>query len=296
MTTKVRKKRPAKVERDEADRLFTMLLLLEASDYRPGAPTYYLSDNVFAGGKPADVDYAKRPNAAGGMILKAAETYPAQAVEVIECLPVGAEARRKLATLWGTVSGPVPAELCRTSTAVVHGDTGRVMARRSDYRFNPMAGRGGGGTAWFPFPLPAGIGSEERTRTTAGGNTGTVKTYYDQKSGGEGGPDYSCSLAVNFLTACDRLSSLLWSVSFTCIRSGVAVRLFTSVEGVAGFYSLRDASESGRRAALLHWVRSHTRKIAPAVEADVRGHYRGKDSFRWFGFEAAVHSPAKEDK
>jgi hypothetical protein len=289
MATKVKRpRRTVKAERDEADRVYSLLLLLEASDYRPGVESYFLADNVAATGVRAVGD--SPPARSGGLILRAAAPFGRAALELVECEPVSSTKLDALRLWWHPLVGGVPDELCRVSSSVVDQDNGRVLAARRDYRHRQPDGKTSSGTAWFHFPTRGDYGAEVRRRQTSSGLGSRWETYTETTTERDG-LSHSCSLAVNFIAWTEAVARAFWQVSLTCRKSGTAVRLFTDRAGVTGLYNLRDVGADGRRAALLHWVRAHTRRIAADAAAEIPGHLRGKESFRWFGFDAAIQLP-----
>jgi hypothetical protein len=76
------------------------------------------------------------------------------------------------------------------------------------------------------------------------------------------------------------------------------ITLMTDAVGVKSLFRLRDVPDGmTRRAALLHWVTEHLRRIRrdPDVEIEVRGHLRGRETFDWFGMRGEVRVPELDE-
>lgn len=72
----------------------------------------------------------------------------------------------------------------------------------------------------------------------------------------------------------------------------------TSATNARDLFATRDRAPGvSRRAALLHWVKSHTRRSRanPNEEREVRAHLRGIRKFSWNGFGVEL-SPPKDDQ
>lgn len=84
-----------------------------------------------------------------------------------------------------------------------------------------------------------------------------------------------------------------WKVSFSAER---AMSFSTTAEGAREAFAFRDAplSPSGRRKAILHWVRAHGRKKQDGGVADVPKHLRGITEFTSGGVGIRIESPTKE--
>jgi hypothetical protein len=81
-----------------------------------------------------------------------------------------------------------------------------------------------------------------------------------------------------------------WSVT---IRESSAFTLYSTEEKIKELCALRDApmTESGRRAAICHWVRGHRRKTQ-AEPVDVRKHLRGVTQFPMGSMQITVTPPS----
>jgi hypothetical protein len=81
-----------------------------------------------------------------------------------------------------------------------------------------------------------------------------------------------------------------WSVT---IRESSAFTLYSTEEKIKELCALRDApmTESGRRAAICHWVRAHRRKTQ-ADPVDVRKHLRGVTQFPLGDMQITVTPPS----
>jgi hypothetical protein len=64
--------------------------------------------------------------------------------------------------------------------------------------------------------------------------------------------------------------------------------IHTDQKGAGRFFAARDAYPGERRAALLHYVRSHKRRVSDDLTVDVRQHLRGSRSFTWNGWQARI--------
>jgi len=85
---------------------------------------------------------------------------------------------------------------------------------------------------------------------------------------------------------------LSWTVTIgTCGKLGL--RFFTDPTGARESFRLRDIPNGkSRRAAILHWVRAHSRRIHrddPSAMADVMKHLRGQREFVWNDLRVAIH-------
>lgn len=80
-----------------------------------------------------------------------------------------------------------------------------------------------------------------------------------------------------------------WSVT---IRESSAFTVYSNEEKIKELCALRDApmTESGRRAAICHWVRAHRRKTQ-ADPVDVRKHLRGVTQFPLGDMQITVTPP-----
>lgn len=81
----------------------------------------------------------------------------------------------------------------------------------------------------------------------------------------------------------------LWSVKMGAENGRSRLVFLTSEAGVKGFFDLRSAPYTGsgaRRAALMHFVRTHLRS-----GGQVREHFRGAEEFQWFGLSCQVVPP-----
>lgn len=74
------------------------------------------------------------------------------------------------------------------------------------------------------------------------------------------------------------------------------LRLGVDSEIVKSLFYARSApiSESGRRRPILHWVRSHQRRLKEGIDIDVLKHLRGITDFEMDGFPFRIMNPLKE--
>jgi hypothetical protein len=79
-------------------------------------------------------------------------------------------------------------------------------------------------------------------------------------------------------------------VILTPIRLGVDSEIVKSL-----FYSRQaPTTESGRRRPILHWVRSHQRRLADGIDVDIEKHLRGITEFEMDGFPFRITQPTKK--
>lgn len=73
------------------------------------------------------------------------------------------------------------------------------------------------------------------------------------------------------------------------------LRLGVDSEIIKSLFYARQAplSESGRRKPILHWVRSHLRRLQSGVDIDVQKHLRGITSFEMDGFAFKISQPTR---
>lgn len=96
-----------------------------------------------------------------------------------------------------------------------------------------------------------------------------------------------------FANSFESLSATMWSVKLSAFGGTCKLRYFTDDAGVSHFFRLRDLPEDQqRRAALMHWVREHGRRIKTGSIKQIAGHLRGREEFRWGGFFCEVIPPA----
>lgn len=86
---------------------------------------------------------------------------------------------------------------------------------------------------------------------------------------------------------------LHWYVLIKGVGGSFSVRIPTDPQGAAAAFKDRDASNSGRRSALKHWVQEHYRQ--KRVDGEVSGelievcrHMRGRIPFVWRGLECEL--------
>lgn len=73
------------------------------------------------------------------------------------------------------------------------------------------------------------------------------------------------------------------------------IKLGVDAEIVKSLFYARQAplSESGRRRPILHWVRSHQRRLATGIDIDIEKHLRGVTEFEMDGFPFRIVQPLK---
>ena len=86
-----------------------------------------------------------------------------------------------------------------------------------------------------------------------------------------------------------------WRVSMA-IDGLPSISFMTDQTGIRAAFGLRDVGATGRRNALIHWVKGHhrTRRGSDADATWVRRHLRGGHSFSWHGVECTVRPAAAE--
>lgn len=95
---------------------------------------------------------------------------------------------------------------------------------------------------------------------------------------------------VDICLATEDLRKNCWTVQFAPAGCPVSMTIPTDPAGVLDMLRFRE-KKGPRREALLHWVRSHNRKICddPETIVKVREHLRGsRGEFEWYGLIARV--------
>lgn len=88
-----------------------------------------------------------------------------------------------------------------------------------------------------------------------------------------------------------------WSVRFSVPGSQRGIVRLCEAGSVKELFRLRDRDPgASRRAALLHWVTAHTRRLRRNhdEETEVRRHLRGRAAFDWLGLKATIR-PSPQD-
>ena len=91
----------------------------------------------------------------------------------------------------------------------------------------------------------------------------------------------------------------MWIVSTeetTLSRTTTPLRLGVDSEIIKSLFYARQApvSESGRKRPILHWVRSHIRRLKEGIDIDVNRHMRGITEFDMGGFSFRITQPIKQ--
>lgn len=86
-----------------------------------------------------------------------------------------------------------------------------------------------------------------------------------------------------------------WTVSLGP-ADGVKLAFITDPVGVAEAFALRDVPEGkSRRAAIMHWVRQHSRQKRDGSVTEVIRHLRGQTNFVWNGLAVGI-TPSVSDR
>lgn len=91
---------------------------------------------------------------------------------------------------------------------------------------------------------------------------------------------------VRFLLAMAFAERYAWKARLLSGKGHLVIH--TDQKGAGRFFAARDAYPGERRAALLHYVRSHKRRMSDDLTVDVRQHLRGSRSFTWNGWQARL--------
>lgn len=306
MTKAKRKRGSAKPKSDEvedADMAFDTLCAIEAGDITPRVSQYFMSGQVApmgagVGMKSDEVFRLERPTVPSGVLYASAtpgcfdvgEVVPIDTTKahIHTLLPMNRAA--KLARLFRPFVDRLPPELCEVVVTTINTDSGRVVRSQRGFRSRPEH-RGGGGDRWIPFPIPDTIGARTFKRFSAG----RWQEYEVVDRTEQGHHGLAIAHGPSLAALIERCADLFWSVSVTSHGCSAAVRFMTGAEGVKGFFTMREANERGRRDALRHWVRQHTRRLDWDRTTDVRRHLRGKTEFDWFGLRGTVHVPVFQE-
>jgi len=290
MATMTKKRK--KLETDRADWLISVLTAVEAGDYKPMVKSYFNTGCLIYGIGEADSFRIGRsdavqnqpPSSDNGLVLAADRGL----IQLMECENVGPTHRQRLRVWWGHVAGGIPETLRRVTSVYLDPSNGRVADRRTDYRWIPPGAKGG--NTWFPFP-PNEAG---HVNGYSRDDMGDLVPHYRTDAGGGGGQDWMCAAVPHFIRCFEVAQRQFWTVSLAAFRCETRMVVFTSAEGVKGFFDMREKGESGRRAALQHWVRQHARNVGGGDVVDVKRHLRGQTEFEWFGLTGRVHVPADQ--
>jgi hypothetical protein len=285
-------KQRKKAEQSRADEVITVLTAIEAGDHKPNVLNYFMS-GCLAKFETEQLREAKNwpelrsvpPSKENGVVFSTSRGL----THLLECEPVDAERRRRLAGVWGKVVTQVPEKLCCVTSVYINPITGVVGERRRDYRWLPPGASRSSGDNWFPFPL----NEAGHVVGYARDKFGCRVPIYDTAAGSGSEHDHSCSMAPTYTRLFEVLQERYWTVSLAAFGCQTRLTLFTSSDGVKGFFDLREKGANGRRNALQHWVRQHTRKIGGGDVADVKRHLRGLTEFDWFGLRGSVRVPTQ---
>lgn len=77
-----------------------------------------------------------------------------------------------------------------------------------------------------------------------------------------------------------------WMVRMEAL-TGSGIRLLTTPHAALVMFKDRDRPATGRRKALIHWVRAHQR-VRGETAREVRAHLRGNELFNWHGYAVRV--------
>lgn len=279
------RKRPSKrQETDNAKSLESILLYLECSDYKPPVREFLPM-----------LDWILHPlRAAFRAACEAGSSLPARSIGVVYgghigerfcvevCRPVARTSIHRLASWVGThrLNVPADANYCRLLRARIYSD-GRIWESLPEYYYMPA--NGGGLMGW------TNVIRQTSTRTTrrvsgSGENASYAEFAVESSSDGGFAPSFANALPV-LLRGC-------WSIQINAENGKSHLIVPTDPDGVAGFYNLRAAPMAGgRRAALLHWVKSHSRRLKTNQDTVIKGHFRGVDEFDWFGLRCRIRPP-----
>lgn len=286
-------KRRKKAETDRANSLAAVLTSIEAGDHRPAVKNFYTSGCMAGIGEVmarriahSPEVHSVSPSHENGVVFDA----PRGMVHVVECQPVDAMWRQRLALQWGKVASAIPARLCCVASVYINSVSGAVGGMKRDYRWLPPGTHKDRGWNWFPFPLnEAGhVVGYRRDRF------GTLVPVYDTAAGGGSVHDHSCSMAPALIRLFEVAQTKFWTVSLAAFGCETRLTIFTSSSGVKGFFDLRQKGSANRRSALQHWVRQHTRKVSGDDVTEVKRHLRGQTEFEWFGLTGRVHVPEEQ--
>ena len=78
--------------------------------------------------------------------------------------------------------------------------------------------------------------------------------------------------------------------------SNVKLRLGVDKESIKSLFYARSCplTETGRKRPILHWVRSHQRRLEKGIDVDISAHLRGICEFNMHGVDMAITQPNKD--
>lgn len=279
-------------EKERFDYVESMLVYLECGDFRVPVKTFMpmlRSTAYILGDRLAHAIHRGfgKPWEPIGIIFEPTSRSHAMRVAVTEM--VDRQAIRRAEAL---CPGLVPIEAmgdnrryAKVATFNVT-ENGKAISGIPDYFWATREQRD---STWFPVVAPTQLGHTKTIVSSGGRETPSVKHL--------SGVVVSSDIGVcpHIAAGVAELRRSVWVVCVSAMDGRSEMLLFTDDRGAVGFFNLRTApvTTAGRRKALQHWVKEHSRNRSAPEPVEVKGHLRGVHEFNWLGLACRIESPTE---